>query len=224
MRIQKEKEQEERLKQYQERRRIQKIYERQKKEFEKVQANGKTYFTIENTYASVITKKKNNEKDKPRQLTWDQLENLNTNYFSSNKDDDFNPKDFIDLEDGYDSDDGLLLIENKNDNITNNSTRIHDSINYNSEFSDKKSPSNVLRSSKSVSEKIATKSTNNKAKPPVNRESISKGENRINNETINIHKTDISNANKSVNVETKNTLDRARDYEKQLEDRKDKVK
>jgi hypothetical protein len=58
----------------------------------------------------------------------------------------------------------------------------------------------------------------------VNRESVSKGENRVyNDETINIHKTDISGTNKSVNMDTKNTLDRARVYEKQMEDRKDKV-
>jgi len=153
------------------------------------------------------------------------LENLNTNYFASNNDDDFNPRDFIDLEQGYDSDDGLLQLENKHGNITNNSTRIHDSINNNSEYSDKKpTQTNNLRSSKSVNDKLASKTNSNKPKPPVNRDSVSKGENRVNNdEMINIHKTDISGANRSVNLDTKNTLDRARVYEKQMEDRKDKV-
>jgi len=71
---------------------------------------------------------------------------------------------------------------------------------------------------------LASKTNSNKPKPPVNRDSVSKGENRVNNdEMINIHKTDISGANRSVNLDTKNTLDRARVYEKQMEDRKDKV-
>lgn len=43
------------------------------------------------------------EREKETKLTWEQLENLNYKHFMTNRDDDFNPKEYVDEE--YDSDD-----------------------------------------------------------------------------------------------------------------------
>lgn len=187
----------------------------------------KGLYYSENSYAGVKQKQIKYEKEKPRQFTWDQLENLNSNYFVTNRDDDFNPKDFIDFEDGYDSDDGLMFVENKNDNITNNSTRIHDSI-TNSSHSENKinKQNNALRSSKSVTDKIIqnAKEIQSYSKPPKYRESVSKGEKRVISEDMaNVHKNDLMSINKSMVIDNKDIINRAKVYEKQLEDRKDKV-
>ena len=158
----------------------------------------------------------------------------------TNREDDFNPDEYIDQEEGYDSDDALIFLEVKKENSSvknanfqnsnkNDSTRINDSVN-NSKYFDQKqiNLNNIVRSSKSVSEKIRENTKNlqnNYGRPPIYRESISKGEVRNNKELINLHKNDLMNVNKSVIINPiKSTEDRAKMFDRNREENKNKVK
>jgi len=124
----KEKERLEKLNYYEQKKKLAHINQKINQEKER------TVIGKESNYATIKRKHEIFEKEKEVKLTWDQLENMNSNFFNSNRVDDFNPQDLIEEED-YDSDDDLFLnlynknklgnkkVENltPNNNINNNS-------------------------------------------------------------------------------------------------------
>lgn len=98
-----EKERMEKLKYFEQRKKLNELNQKMKQERERVTV-GK-----DNRYAVIKQKQENFEKEKDAKLTWDQLESLNSNFFISNREDDFNAEDLIG-DDDYDSDDVDLYL------------------------------------------------------------------------------------------------------------------
>ena len=101
---------------------------------------------------------------------------------------------------------------------------INESENH-SKYSEQKhgQMNNLYKKSKSNGDKesLKTKSMQiNNPRPPKYRESISKGEKRVSYEDINLQKKDLLNVNKSVIINTNNTVDRTKQFEKQMFSRK----
>ena len=130
----------EKLKYQEEKKKLQKTYEKRRKQMEKIKvnkpegigngggvyakyANGNTngkYYSLykkltltelDFNYAEIKKKHVVYEKEKLYKFTWDQLENLDYNHFITNRDDDFRPEDILDIE--YDSDDAEAFMEMK---------------------------------------------------------------------------------------------------------------
>ena len=64
-------------------------------------------------YKEISQKHKIYEREKAQKLTWDQLEKMNSDYFISKRDDDFNVNDILD-EDNYEYDEASNFIQMRN--------------------------------------------------------------------------------------------------------------
>lgn len=107
------------LKYIEERKKLQKLNESKKKDLDRIAVKDSV------SYTEIKKKEINFEREKSYKITWDMLETLNPDYFVTNKEDDFNPKDLIDDNNNSDKENEELLNNMLNnrivakDNITN---------------------------------------------------------------------------------------------------------
>lgn len=194
--------------------------------------------SLDSSYSNLKNKKENFELAKAKPLTWDELENLNSNFFISNRDDDFKPQDLIDPENESENEDdeqfGLLLERQK---ILEDIKQAEFKKNK-KENSGMVKNTNQVKSSEEIHEKIQAKIRENtkfitdpnpQRQQIKQRESNSKAENRskinnVMNEYIDIHKNDLVKNNNSVILSNmKDTERRARQFERETEQRRNKV-
>lgn len=110
--IQKELEKERllKLKYLEERNKIKRLNEKKHQEYERQQLKDPL------SYVDIKQKEINYEREKSNKINWDQLEHLNPNYFVTNKEDDFNPKELLgEIEANESDEEQLNSIINKRD-------------------------------------------------------------------------------------------------------------
>ena len=97
------------LKYFEERKKLKKMNDDKHKEYERQHVKESV------TYLDIKQKEINYEREKSYKITWDQLEQLNPNYFVTNKEDDFNPQELLGDQANDSEDEQLNNMVNKRD-------------------------------------------------------------------------------------------------------------